>query len=108
MPYAIIVLALVLLSGCGGGSNGPIIKPPQPQPPDETYLLEWTKGLCQDNFILYQRLGDGWLKVSETTKSNIALPIEEGEEIEFTVAGVCKDGEHKGEWLAKDSLTVTR
>lgn len=104
MPYAIIVFALILLGGCGGGSQGPIIK----LSPEKTYLLEWTKGLCQDNFILYQRLGDGWLKVNETTKSNIELPIEEGEEIEFTVAGVCKDGANKGEWLAKDSLTVTR
>lgn len=103
MPYVLAIM-FMLIVGCGGGSNGPIIKPP----PEKTYWLEWTKGRCQDHFILYQRLGDGWLKLSETTNTIAPLPIEEGEEIEFTVAGVCKDGENKGEWLAKDSLTVTR
>jgi len=104
MHYAIVLLTIVLLGGCGGGSQGPIIKPPQ----EKTYLLEWTKGACQDHFILYQRLGEGWLKVNETTAAKIQLPIEKGEEVEFTVAGVCIDGENKGEWMAKESITVTR
>jgi len=108
MHYVILALfiAIVGCSSSGGGVVAP--PPPPPPPPPQVWKLEWTPGICVDNFILYQRLGDGWISVGETTKSSIELPIEPDEEAEFTVAGVCKTGEHKGEWRSEETVMVKR
>jgi hypothetical protein len=99
MPYLFIILLLALVR-CGGGGITP--------PPDKTPVIVWKAGVCQDKFILQQRLGDGWIPVGETAVPMIKVPLDKGEEAEFTVAGVCKDGEHKGEWQSQETVTVKR